>query len=1460
MRGTRPTFFRSVVVEESVPSYIPNFSVIRIPLMHCNPKWLRERKQDQHARQRRSSFGIAGHVRPLEKIMVAGTPFALVRHHSRIFSWLIWIATKFRQVLNPERFKREQQAHRRHARRIVNKMLKSVLWTNPTNNNKKKNVYNPIKRMTAVAFNAARQAPRFCRFDSDSYDLVVDSGASCCMTPYKKDFLPGTYEETTEPVHGLGAGTAIGKGTVRFHIDDDNGKRHAFDVEETMHVPELPERLFCPQHWSQVMFKTRPDLADSGVDNKHNGQIMYWTESDGTDYTRFIPYTGSNIGVIGCQHGFDNFRCYAANTAFNAFNANYITDDEYDSDDETVPTSEPATKLIPASEGAAASASEGGPSSGTKLRDTPISTDFSHVPTPKPDVVPTDEQSKDKPLMQSDQRLFMEYHERLGHLSWEILRVLAATGLIPKKLAKCPAPKCPGCLYGKATRKPWRTKKQPRKIKPATTPGQVVSVDQMESPIPGLVAQKKGSLTVKQFSKATVFVDHFSDLTYVHLQESLTGEETVEAKLAFERYARAHGVEVKHYHADNGRFADKAFMSAVEQANQTISFCGVGAHHQNGKAERRIRDLTDAARTMLLHAAHRWPKAVNAHLWPYALKHAMNIRNSLPRVFGKGSPLSTFSRTTVEPNLKNFHPFGCPVYILEEALQSAGSMFPKWNDRSKVGIFLQHSPHHATDVPLLLNTQTGLVTPQFHCVYDDNFDTVAKDAKFESLWQAKARFQAEADTSTTAADQLSTSRDQSAPQALRSYSHTDIPRHLLAPWDGSSPSPAPDYEGATTGEPDSRSDTEGDTPGTVPDTTEISTPPTGGLTTPPPADTGTTTPTTDAATTDTRSTTTTRSGRRVRAPVRMSLMARTVKGLDPRAAKTYAANLIATLTDPDDGALLDTHPLAMLVTWTRSLIAKRSDPDTMTLTEAMKQLDREQFIEAMIKEVTAHTEKGHWEVVRKATVPWGNKPILAVWSMKRKRDPAGDIIKWKARLCAHGGMQIHGVNYWDTYSPVVSWSTVRLVLILALVLGWHTRSLDFVLAYPQADVKTDIFMRPPQGCDFPGFDTNRHLLKLKKNLYGLKDAGLTWHEHIKKGLVDRGFKPSSVDPCLFTKGKVILILYVDDCVLVSPHEKDIDAVVTSLKEDFNLTDEEGPVRDYLGIRIERIPGTNKVALTQPRMIHRCLQLIGLDADEKVKTHDTPANENTRVLTKDDPEPRKHTWNYRSVIGALTYLQAMSRPDLSYSVHQCARYSNDPRKKHEDAVKRICRYLKRTQDKGMILSPDLKKGFECQVDADFAGNWNKKFSDDPVTALSRTGYVITYAGCPVIWASKIQTLVALSTTESELIALSSAVREVIAMMNLLKELKGRGIPVPFTKPNINCTVFEDNVGAIEVATTPKYRPRTKHMAVRFHHFRDHVARGDINIKHVRTQDQLGDLFTKPLPLVQFRKLRLLIMGW
>jgi hypothetical protein len=173
----------------------------------------------------------------------------------------------------------------------------------------------------------------------------------------------------------------------------------------------------------------------------------------------------------------------------------------------------------------------------------------------------------------------------------------------------------------------------------------------------------------------------------------------------------------------------------------------------------------------------------------------------------------------------------------------------------------------------------------------------------------------------------------------------------------------------------------------------------------------------------------------------------------------------------------------------------------------------------------------------------------------------------------------------------------------------------------------------------------------------------------------------------------------------------------------------------------------------------------------------------------------------------------------------------------------------------------QEGMECWVDTAHASEWNNKTaSSDPNTARSRMGYIITYAGCPMHWSSKMQTEIVLSTTEAEYIALSQAMREVLPIIWLMEEAKQLGVPVLNATPKVHCKVFEDNAGAIEIATVPKMRPRTKHFNIKYHHFREEVRKGKVSIYNTKTEDQIADIFTKPIPEASFVKFRERMMGW
>ena len=199
-------------------------------------------------------------------------------------------------------------------------------------------------------------------------------------------------------------------------------------------------------------------------------------------------------------------------------------------------------------------------------------------------------------------------------------------------------------------------------------------------------------------------------------------------------------------------------------------------------------------------------------------------------------------------------------------------------------------------------------------------------------------------------------------------------------------------------------------------------------------------------------------------------------------------------------------------------------------------------------------------------------------------------------------------------------------------------------------------------------------------MYGLKDAGRTWNTHLKTGLFARGWVQSPINEYLFTKKGLLLILYVDDACLISPSQS---KCLQEISKDFNLTDK-GSLQDYLETCFECKPD-GLVILTQPQMIDRAIDIVGLNhPDSRVKIHDTPAVD---VLHSDPSSPQKlQKWNYRLAVGCLSYIQEMVRLDITFAVQQCARFCNNPSTNHKEAVKRICRYLLHTWDKGLILRP------------------------------------------------------------------------------------------------------------------------------------------------------------------------------
>ena len=1265
------------------------------------------------------------------------------------------------------------------------------------------------------------------RLDTDSRPLRVDNCASKSISNCTDDFV-GPLVDVNRKIKGIG-GLADGlkMGTIKWKIEDDDGKVHDILLPGSYYVPSAPSRLLSPQHWAQVAKDRKPKPRGTWCATYDDEIVLYWNQRKYKRTIKLDP-SGDNVATMHTAPGYSHFMAFCAECGAEdsddndplAYDVHIIPPD-----DEEEEASEPMADDTDEEEGInAITANE-------ILREAGLLTDFDlNGPKdlqPQPAVVEDDDE---------DQRLtptaeFLRWHHRLGHISPSKIQILAKQGHLPRRLLDCQVPMCTSCLYGKATRRPWRSRIPKNRMDNTpviTRPGDCVSVDQLVSTTPGLIAQLRGRPTQKRYRAATVFVDQYSGLGYVHLQKSTSAEETVEAKKAFERYAEQHGATVKRYHADNGIFADNLWRQECAANRQELTFCGVNAHFQNGVAERRIRELQDLARTMMIHANRRWPSAITTNLWPYAIRMANDLHNSAPSLNRKDnkSPLEIFTGTPVAPNPMHWQHFGCPVYVLDNAMQ-AGKKLRKWVERSRIGIYLGPSAQHARTVGLVLSMQTGLVSPQFHVKYDTTFQTVRKmmgGAPVTSNWQRQCGF---------------------THQPPRQELFQQFNQPVIPETEGAAQEPQQQQQQPMGAPP------QGD-PTDVPSEEPTETPAVGP---------------TEGAPLGTVYEDGLRRSTRKRTPSRKVLenleaFEAALEEVEP----SYVA--FEVLADREAYAETNHHPLLAF--------AASADPDTMYLHEAMKEPDKDQFLKAMEKEVGAHTGGGHWTLLERSKVPRGTKVLPAVWSMKRKRRIATrEIYKWKARLNIDGSKQVQGINYWETYAPVASWAAIRTVLTLSLLEQWETRQIDFVLAYTQADVECDMYMKIPKGFQVvledgkpqlkladPGCKASQdeYVLRLNKNLYGQKQAGRVWNQHLVQKLCQEcGFEQSKADECVFYRGKSIFVLYTDDSILTGPDPDELDQIINDMKAVALDITVDGDISDFLGVKIEREPN-GTFNLTQPQLIDQILKDLRLD-QQNVNPKDTPAAVSKPLFRFPNSPDFDNSFDYRRVVGRLNYLEKSTRPDISYATHQCARFAANPKQEHGEALRWLGRYLAGTRDKGIIYSPDHEQSFDVYADADFSGNWDRETAmEDPETAKSRSGYVISYANCPLLWASKLQTEVTLSVTESEFVSLSTALREVIPLMRLLEEMQQRGHNIKSLQPKVHCRAFEDNSGCIQLATVPKMRPRTKHINVKYHHFREHVARGDITVHKIHTDLQRADCLTHACNLEKLRRHRLAIMGW
>ena len=336
------------------------------------------------------------------------------------------------------------------------------------------------------------------------------------------------------------------------------------------------------------------------------------------------------------------------------------------------------------------------------------------------------------------QKELLRWHFRLAHRDFHAVQLLLhgghlGTSPLTINAGRCTPPKCASCQFGKQKQRP--SAAPPPKPAPsanpslkvnATHPGQRVFVDHFVCSTKGRLYQGFGKTTTDDmYSGGCLFVDSASKFIHVEHHVGLNSHETLAAKTKFERLLSDLGVVVQEYVSDNSSiFTSAAFATALTAFCQITHFAGVGAHPQNGVAERGIQTIMSMAHTIMLHATICWPDVHQPKLWPMAVDYATWVYNHTPDPKTGLAPIDVLSKTTwPRRKLKDSHVWGCPVYVLEPKIHSGGKL-PKWQSRSRRGVFVGYSPNHNSDVPLVLNLATGSIGPLFHVVFDDWFTTV----------------------------------------------------------------------------------------------------------------------------------------------------------------------------------------------------------------------------------------------------------------------------------------------------------------------------------------------------------------------------------------------------------------------------------------------------------------------------------------------------------------------------------------------------------------------------------------------------------------------------------------------------------------------------------------------------------------------------------------------------------------
>lgn len=862
------------------------------------------------------------------------------------------------------------------------------------------------------------------------------------------------------------------------------------------------------------------------------------------------------------------------------------------------------------------------------------------------------------------------------------------------------------------------------------------------------------------------FVDDYSRWTEIFFLKQKSG--VLEAfKLYQAQIERQTGKKIKCVQSDNGKEYDNTELnSLLERQGVARRFTVVRTPQQNGVAERLNRTLLDMTRCLLIQSG------LPVSFWGEAMATASHIRNRCPSSSLKGvTPYEKLKNGRID--LTYLKTFGSQVYVLNKDPAKG-----KFADRSIKGIFVGY-PRETKGYRVWLPEARKFV--------------VARDVKF--LDAIPEKYLHGKDEIVLLERNPENNGGNTEPKAvLKNQTFEDTPLK--------SQPKSPQRLGSPRNPSSTLTESDGDssygTPGKIQEDSPVSV----------------------------------QSERR--GPGRPRLLRTGSRG---RPRKLFSTRR-RTEVDEND------KPEIQINDGDDDVFANVAE---VSIEEAMQSPESYEWKRAIQSEVESLVKNDTWEVVKS---PESQHKVGSRIVLTNKCSADGSIERRKARIVAKGYSQRYGVDYYQTFAPVARMESVRMLLALAAEFSMEVRQFDVVTAYLNGKLEECVYMQFPLMLpemleliindnqvneDVRARASNMlmeikqgaNVCRLRKGIYGLKQAGRLWHARLSKKLKSIGLESTKGEPCMYHAHRdgnlLLLVIYVDDILMASTDSGWVDEVKEKLLEEFEIKDL-GLAKHCLGLEINQ--GEDFITVTQSGYIQNILDTFGMNECNPIST---PAEVQTKGIGINLKSGKEGKWPYRELIGSLMYLAIGTRPDIANTVSRLSQHTNDPGNQHWKDAKRLLRYLAGTKHLALKYTKtgDLLFGYS---DADWGGCTSDR--------RSYTGYSFFMGGAAITWKSQKQRTVALSSTEAEYVSMSEATKEVLHLRSLLLEL-GLGEFIPIT-------LYTDNRGAQQLASNSVYHARTKHIDIRHHFIREAIENELITIIHVPTDQMTSDILTKPLP--------------